>query len=149
VIETARRLRAHASELSALTRRQLDRVWLDAAESPGTLREVAARRVEAESRQSTTLDTFEFCLEHKDGKCVRPTTANEIDDVLVSSRDMATRLKFWEASKESGPALKPGLVDLRGLRNQVARHFDYPSYFDLQVAWYEMSTPEMMKMLED
>ncbi|MCX5787459.1 MAG: M2 family metallopeptidase [Elusimicrobia bacterium] len=149
VIETARRLRAHDSELSPLTRKQLERVWLYAAENPGTLPEASAERVEAESRQSSTMDSFPFCLERQGGKCVRPTTPNEIDDVLVSSRDLAVRLKYWNAAKESGPALKPGLIELRDLRNQVARAFEYPSYFDLQVAWYEMSTPEMMKMLED
>ena len=149
VIEKARRLRAHGAELSTLTRRRLERVWLNAAENPGTLPEVSAKRVEAESRQSSTMDSFPFCLEREGGKCVRPTTPNEIDDVLIASRDLSVRLKFWEAAKGSGPALKPGLIELQGLRNEVARAFEYPSYFDLQVAWYEMSTSEMMKMLED
>ena len=149
VIEKARRLRAHGAELSTLTRRRLERVWLNAAENPGTLPEVSAKRVEAESRQSSAMDSFPFCLEREGGKCVRPTTPNEIDDVLIASRDLSVRLKFWEAAKGSGPALKPGLIELQGLRNEVARAFEYPSYFDLQVAWYEMSTSEMMKMLED
>ena len=150
VIEKARGFLKRKAELDAQTVRQLERVWLMAAENPNDIPEVVAARVTAESKQSSTMDSFPFCLDKSaDGKtCARPTTANEIVDILVSSRDLGFRLKTWNASKESGPALKPGLVELRGLRNQVARHFDYPSYFDLQVAWYEMSTDEMMTLLE-
>lgn len=150
VIDRARRLLKDKAKLEPQTARQLERMWLMAAENPNDIPDVVAARVEAESKQSATLDSFPFCLEKSiDGKsCVRPTTANEIVNVLISSRDLSYRLRTWEASKESGVALKPGLIKLRGLRNEVARHFDYPSYFDLQVAWYEMPTDEMMRMLE-
>ena len=153
VIAEARELLKHKAELAPMTRRQLERVWLMAAENPNDIPEVVAKRVAAESKQSATMDSFAFCLERSgDGKtCVRPTTPNDIDDMLVSSRsaaDLPLRLKVWTASKEIGPSLKPGLLELRTLRNEVATHFGYPSYFDLQVAWYEMSTPEMMALLE-
>jgi peptidyl-dipeptidase A len=153
VIAQARELLKRKAELSPMTRRQLERVWLMAAENPNDIPDIVAKRVAAESRQSATMDSFAFCLERSgDGKtCVRPTTPNDIDDMLVSSRaaaDLPLRLKVWTASKEIGPSLKPGLLELRALRNQVATHFGYPSYFDLQVAWYEMSTPEMMELLE-
>ena len=36
--------------------------------------------------------------------------------------------------KEIGRPLKPGLVELVGLRNQVAREMGYKSYFALKVA---------------
>ncbi|MBI5238885.1 MAG: M2 family metallopeptidase [Elusimicrobia bacterium] len=151
VIEKTRGLLKRKTELDERTLRQLQRIWWLAAENPNDIPETVARRVEAESRQSSTLDSFPFCAERApDGKaCAKPTTANEIAEILASSStDVATHLDYWLASKESGPALKPGLVALRGLRNEVARHFDYPSYFDLQVAWYDMTAPEMMAMLE-
>src|SRR5262249_55324770 len=128
--------------------RELWRILLDAAESPGTIPDIVAARVEAESKQSSTLDSFQFCVERKDGRCVKPITANGIDDVLSSSRDLDERLAIWKASKESGPALKPGLIALRDLRNQVAKEMGYASYFDLQVADYGMTVPEMMAMLD-
>ena len=151
VIAQAREFLKHKSELPPQTVRELQRIWWMAAENPQDIPEIASRRVEAESKQSSAMDTFPFCAQRApDGKtCSQPTTANEIDDILASTATgVAEHLKYWLASKEIGAALKPGLVDLRGLRNEVARHFDYPSYFDLQVAWYEMSTPEMMAMLE-
>ncbi|MEK7742937.1 MAG: M2 family metallopeptidase, partial [Elusimicrobiota bacterium] len=77
----------------------------------------------------------------------RPATANEIDQLLVKSRDMEERLRVWKASKETGQALKAGLAELRDLRNQVARHFGYSSFHALQVADYGMSVREMDEML--
>lgn len=148
VIAKTKRLLERAGELDPVVVRQLRKIWLYAAENPGDLPETVAKRVEAESRQSTTLDSFQFCLERRGAECVRPTTANGIDELLVSTRDLSMRLRVWEASKETGPALKPGLVELRGLRNEVARHFGYPSYYDLQVADYGMSGPEMTAMLD-
>ena len=68
-------------------------------------------------------------LRPKPGKAAapagRPTTANEIDDILRKSRDLAERLRVWTASKEIGRPLKPGLVELVKLRNQVAREMGY------------------------
>ncbi len=56
-----------------------------------------------------------------------------IDNKLDQSTDLAERRKVWEASKESGPALKPGLVKLRDLRNGVAKELGHKDYFALQV----------------
>lgn len=147
VIETAREFLKARESLEPLVTRQLDRVLLNAAESPGTIPDVVAARVEAEGRQSSTLDSFQFCLERKGERCVRPASANDIDDTLDRSRDLEERLRVWNASKETGPALKPGLEDLQRLRNDVAREMGYASFFDLQVADYGMSTQEMMSML--
>lgn len=148
VIGETKSLLARRDALEPLQARQLDRVLLAAAEAPGTIPEIVERRVEAESRQSSTLDSFRFCLEREGDRCVKPITANGIDDVLDSSRDLKAREKVWNASKETGPALKPGLVDLQKLRNDVAREMGYPSFFDLQVADYGMTSDEMMAMLE-
>jgi peptidyl-dipeptidase A len=149
VIESARRLLLRPDDLDPLVAKQLRRVLLNAAESPGTVPRVVAARVEAESRQSAILDSFPFCLERAaGGACARPTTANGIDDLLRASRDVEERLRVWSASKETGPALKPGLVELRRLRNETARALGYASYFDLQVADYGMTVAEMSAMLD-
>ena len=58
------------------------------------------------------------------------------------------RQSAWEASKEIGKPLKPGLVQLQKLRNQVAREMKHSGYFALQVADYDMTDAEMMKMLD-
>jgi len=148
VIQSAKKFLARPWGLAPLDARQLKKILLYAAEAPGTIPDIVARRVEAEAKQSSILDSFPFCLEHQGDKCAKPVTANGIDGILDNSRDLAERLKAWRASKEDGPALKPGLVELQRLRNAVAKEMGYRSFFDLQVADYDMSVDEMMAMLE-
>ena len=79
------------------------------------------------------LNSFAFRLHGK------PITANQMDDLLKTSKDLAERQAVWEASKQSGPALKPGLVQLQKLRNSVAQELGYSDYFSLQVAGFGMT----------
>ncbi|HAH06482.1 MAG TPA: peptidase [Elusimicrobia bacterium] len=148
-IEQAKRYLARKAELKPLTVRQLRKIQLEAAENPATLPEIVAKRVEAESRQSSVMDSFQFCLQKStDGACSKPVTANDIDDLLLSTRDLSVRLQVWNASKETGPALKSGLAELQALRNAVARDFGFSSYFALQAADYGMTTAELSAMLD-
>jgi peptidyl-dipeptidase A len=142
LITEARELLTHEKELNEITVRQLKQLLLNAAEGPMTNPELVAKRVEAETKQASILNSFEFKL---NGKTV---TANDIDNLLEKSTDLAERKAVWEASKQSGPALKPNLLTLRDLRNGVAKEMKYPDYFTLQVSNYGMSTDEMLKMLE-
>jgi len=130
-------------DLNELTVRQLERLLLIASESPMTKPKLTAARIEAETAQASTLNSFEFKLA---GKTI---TANDIDNLLDSSADLAERRAVWEASKESGKALKDGLVKLRDLRNGVAQEMGYSDYFSLQVARYGMTTEEMLKLNGD
>lgn len=143
VINEAKALLEHAGELDKVTVRQLRQVLFNAAEGPMTDPALTTARIEAETRQASTMNGFEFKL---DGQ---PITPNEIDEQLEKLTDMAQRLAVWEASKQSGPALKPGLVELQGLRNGVAREMGYPDYFSLQTAKHDMTTPEMLKLHEE
>jgi len=142
LITEARALLEQKSHLKPITRRQLERVLLNAAEAPMTNPELVKARIAAETQQNSVLNGFAFNL---DGK---PITPNEIDNTLASSTNLAQRLAVWEASKQSGAALKPGLVKLQGLRNQVARELGHSDYFALQVASYGMTANEMV-VLQD
>jgi len=143
IINEAKELLQHRRELNELTWRQLDRVLLNAAEGPMTNPKLVTDRIAAETTQSSTLNGFEFKLH---GKTV---SANEIDNLLESSTDLAERQAVWESSKESGKALRPGLIKLRDLRNGVAQEMGYHDYFALQVARYGMTTEEMVKLNDD
>ena len=142
LIVEARALLEHAAELNEPTVLQLRQVLLNAAEGPMTNPELVAERVEAETAQASALNSFVFML---DG---RPITVNEIDERLITEKDLGRRLAIWEASKQSGPALKPGLVHLQALRNGVARELGYNDYFTLQAAGHAMTTPEVLEMQE-
>lgn len=143
VITEARELLAHKDALDDLTVRELNQVILNAAEFPMTNPQLVEDRVHAETLQSSVLNSFAFKLRGK------PVTANEIDDLLTSSTDLSERRAVWEASKESGKALKDGLVKLRGLRNGAAAELGFPDYFALEVAAYDMTTDEMVRMQDD
>jgi peptidyl-dipeptidase A len=140
-IEKARELLQSRNDLPALAARQLDRLLLQAAEYPGTIPDVVAARVEAESRQSSIQDGFEFRIGD------RKVTANDIDRILIESRDLEERRRAWEASKEIGKPLKPGLIELQKLRNTVAREMGFSSFHALQVADYDLSVQEMEELL--
>jgi len=143
LINEAKALLQHRAELKPLTALQLDRVILNAAEGPMTNPKLVADRVAAETQQASTLNSFVF---HLDNKVI---TANDIDDFLATNRNLSERRAVWEASKLSGPALKPGLVKLQKLRNGVAQELNYPDYFALQVAGYGMTTEEMVALQDN
>jgi peptidyl-dipeptidase A len=143
IIKEAKTLLLKRNELNELTVRELQQVLLNAAEGPMTNPKLVSDRIDAEVAQASTLNGYEFKLNGK------PITVNEIDNLLQSSTDLKERQAVWEASKESGKALRAGLIKLRDLRNGVARELDYPDYFSLQVAGYGMTTEEMIKMQDD
>jgi len=149
IIERARGLLEHEDALDDLTVRQLRFMLELAASAPMTNPELARARVQAESEQSARLDGFQFCLARDEaGACTQPVVTNDIDQVLVSSRDLDERLNAWRASKEVGPTLRDGLIELQGLRNGVAREMGYEDFFQFQVSNYGMSTAEMMELLD-
>jgi peptidyl-dipeptidase A len=143
IITETKALLLRRNELNDLTVRELEHALLNAAEGPMTNPQLVADRVAAETAQASTLNSFEFKLH---GKTI---TANGIDNLLQSSTDLAERQAVWEASKESGKALKAGLIKLRGLRNGVAQEMGYHDYFALEVAGYGMTTEEMVKLNDD
>ncbi|HEY9173186.1 MAG TPA: M2 family metallopeptidase, partial [Verrucomicrobiae bacterium] len=116
--------------------------------APGTIPDVVSARVAAEARQAATLDGFEFRWTPPGAAQPQAITANQIDEVLATSTNLTERLAVWRASKESGVALKPGLLQLRDLRNRVARELGFSSFFALQCANFGMSVDEM-KALTD
>jgi len=126
--------------LSPLQARQLDAMLYQAAEKPASAAAVVTERIAAEAAQTEKLYGFQFRLNRK------PVTANAIDDSLRVSRRLPARLAAWEASKEVGPVVKPGMLRLRELRNEVVSSLGYSDYFSYQVSDYGMSSDEMLRL---
>ena len=147
VIEKTRALLEKKDQLDRLQVRQLEKILLMAAHRPGTIPDVVEELIEAETRQNSLLYGFDFIMHDKRGKA-RKVSTNEIDRILVESRDLDERLEAWEASKKVGKVLKDGLADLQRLRNRVAREMGYSSFFALEVADYGMSVDEMMALMD-
>ena len=148
VIENSRAFLASRAQLPELEFRQLDKVLLNAAESPDTIPEIVERRISSEAKLKAILDGFTFCLDARGPKCSQPITANRIDEALASLNNLDQRRLMWETSKQTGPALRKGLLEVRDLRNRVAQELGYSSYFHLQVADYGMSVDELMKLMD-
>lgn len=150
VIAATRRCLKASKQLLPIEIKQLHSILLRAGGSPGTIPQVVAARVAAESHQASVQDGFSYCAvaRGKDGTCAKPMIANEIDKGLQKLTDVGERAKLWNESKEIGRPLKAGLIELQRLRNQVAREMGYSSFFGLQVADYGMTVPEMMKLLD-
>lgn len=140
LILEAQDLLKHKKDLKEATWRQLEWVLLNAAEGPMTNPRLTADRIDAETLQASIMNGFTWKL---DGK---PISANQIDEILGSSTDLAQRKAVWEASKENGVALRANLLKLRDLRNGCAKELGYPDYFALQVARHGMTSQEMVDM---
>ena len=86
--------------MQPLTVRELKQVLLNAAEYPMTNPFLVSRRIQAETRQASMMNSFQFKYKGK------PITANQIDDLLSTSTDLNERKAVWEASKEIGATLR-------------------------------------------
>ncbi|HPF70581.1 MAG TPA: M2 family metallopeptidase [Candidatus Krumholzibacteria bacterium] len=147
VIDALRGLRTR-SDLTPLQDREVDAAWGLASKYPATRPEVVDHVIKLAAVLSDSLYGHVYRL-RLPGKPVRTVTPNDIDALLVSSRDLAERRAVWECSKQVGPKLKDGLADLRSGRNELARHMGYSSYFGLETANYGMSADQMRALMDE
>ena len=141
-IERIKGYLGHRAELDPIQLRRLEIMQYNAADAPQTIPDVVRERLVAENAQLEQLYGFQFSLNGK------PTTPNAIDDILHTSTDLAQRRAAWEASKEVGRALKPGMVKLRDLRNRGVKSMGYPDFFAYHVSDYGMSADEMLHLTD-
>jgi len=141
-IETIRGYLDGGGEVTPIQRRQLERMHYEAAEGPQTVPDVVRARVAVETEQNERLYGFTFTLDDE------PITPNEIDGLLRESTDLDERRAVWESSKDVGAVLKPGMLELRDLRNETVRALGYPDFFSYQVSDYDMSTEEMLALTD-
>ena len=129
-------------ELTSLQVIRLEKMLYMAAEGPQTIPDLVAERIAAEAEQVENLFGFEYRLRG------RPITPNEMDQLLRTATDLSERRAVWEASKEVGPVLKPGIVRLRDLRNETVRALGYSDFFAYQVSDYGLSTDQMLRLTD-
>src|SRR5438046_4569843 len=96
IITEARDLLTHEKELTPLSVRQLKQLLLNAAEGPMMNPDLVAKRVEAETKQASVLNSFEFKL---NGQKI---TANEIDDKLEKSTELEERKAVGKPPRNLG-----------------------------------------------
>ena len=141
-INTIRGFLAAASVVTPLQKRQLEAMLYNAGTGPQTVADVVRRRIAADAAQTEKLYGYRFTVNG------REVTPNQIDSVLRNSDNLADRRAFWEASKAIGSTLKPGIVELRSLRNQTVQGLGYPDFFTYQVSDYGMTADEMLQLTD-
>ncbi len=141
-IERAKKLLDRKDHLTDIQKKQLDVILYAAANNPQTIADVVNKRIKAETDQTQLLYGFQYTVSG------RKVSTNEIDEILKKETDLPKRLDVWNASKEVGKPLKPGLVQLRDLRNQTVRELGYNDYFSYQVSDYNMTAEEMMQTMD-
>ncbi|MGI9042827.1 MAG: M2 family metallopeptidase [Gemmatimonadaceae bacterium] len=141
-IATIRGFLAAADVVTPIQRTQLEAMLYNAGNGPQTVAEVVRRRIAADAAQNQKLYGYRFTVAGQE------VTPNQIDSVLRNSSNIADRRAYWEASKAIGPTLKPGIVELRGLRNQTVQALGYPDFFTYQVSEYGMSADEMLQLTD-
>ncbi|GAA4050288.1 M2 family metallopeptidase [Hymenobacter glaciei] len=140
-IQQLRDLLKHRDELNGLQIKQLETALYNAANNPQTVADVVKARIKAEAAQTEKLYGFDYKYA---GKSV---TTNDLDELLRKETNPAKRQQIWEASKTIGPTLKPGLLNLRDLRNQTVQALGYPDYFTYQASDYGLTRDEMMALV--
>jgi peptidyl-dipeptidase A len=140
-INDAKKFLEQKAKLDSIQVRQLEVILYNAGSDPQTVESLVKEKIKASIAQTEKLFGYNF---HIDDKAV---TANDIDQILRTEKDLQKRLKAWTASKEVGKELKDGLVNLRRLRNATVQALNYPDYFSYQVSDYGMTSAEMMEMM--
>ncbi|MBS1783759.1 MAG: M2 family metallopeptidase [Bacteroidetes bacterium] len=141
-ISQAKKYLSDTANLTPIQKKQLEIILYAAANNPQTIADVVKQRIKAETEQTQILYGYQYIL---DGKKV---STNEIDDLLKKENNVGKRLDAWNASKEIGKTLKPGLVNLRELRNKTVRELGYNDFFSYQVSDYNMKTNDMMQTMD-
>lgn len=140
-IENAKKYLADKN-CSAIQKKQLEIMLYAAANNPQTIADIVKQRIKAENEQTQKLYGFQYML---NGKKV---STNDLDDILKNENNLEKRLAAWNASKEVGPSLKTGLLNLRDLRNKTVQALGYHDYFSYQVSDYNMKADEMMQTMD-
>lgn len=141
-IQKAQEYLKFEKELTPLQVKQLKKILYMAAANPESADSIVKKLIKAGTAQTEKLYGYKFMMEGKE------ITPNDIDSILAQVSDTNARRKAWEASKAVGAELKPGLVNLRDLRNNVVKGLGYPDFFTYQVSDYGMTTDEMLQLLK-
>ncbi len=141
-IDNARKYLEQKAKLTEIQVKQLELMLYMAANNPQTIADVVKQRIKAENEQTRQLYGYQYMVAGK------KVSTNDIDDMLKKETDINKRLVAWESSKEIGKSLKPGLVNLRDLRNKTVQALGYHDYFTYQVSDYGMKSDEMMQTMD-
>ena len=78
----------------------------------------------------------------------RPAGENDLKDVLRTEPSVARRMAAWDATKQVGAAMAPGIRRLVALRNQGAREMGYPDFWRMSMELQEIDSNWLLVMFD-
>lgn len=79
----------------------------------------------------------------------REVSMNDIREILKKETDSEIRKAAWEAQKQVGETVAPGLIELVRLRNQVARELGFDNYFEMSLETQEQNEEELTELFAE
>lgn len=73
---------------------------------------------------------------------------NQVRDILKTSTLSERRQEVWEAAKELGKKVEPGLKKLVALRNRAAKNLGFANYHSMQLALREQNGGDLVKLFD-
>ena len=125
-----------------LLKRQIEVMYLamlDKQVEPTLLAQITGVEKEVEQAFNTYRGTV-------DGKQV---THNQVEDILEQSTDSAKLRAAWEAQKGVGPVVAPKLLQLVGLRNQVAKKLGFRDFYAMRLAKSELNEEKLLALFDE
>lgn len=74
---------------------------------------------------------------------------NEIEDILVNSKDSKELKEAWFASKEIGAAVGEDVIELVKLRNEIAKSLGFSNYHEMSLKISDQDPEEIVKILDE
>ena len=74
---------------------------------------------------------------------------NTLDDLLLSSHDVALRREAWEASQTVGAAVSERVLQLVRLRNREARRLGFADFYVMGLELQELNPDRLFALLDD
>ena len=76
-------------------------------------------------------------------------STNDINKILVESKDLDLRKKAWEASKAIGEIVYPDLIKLVKIRNKIAKSLGFKNYHSMQLELNEQSEAQITAIFDE
>ncbi len=76
-------------------------------------------------------------------------SANEIEDILITSQDVAQRREAWAASKSIGAQVAEKVLQLVRLRNREAQRLGFANYYAMGLALEELDETRLFALLDE
>ena len=137
-----RALRERTDITDPLVKRQIELMYLSML-SKQVEPDMLARINALEKQVTQLFNTYRGTV---DGQKV---SQNQIEDILEQSTDSARLRAAWEAQKGVGPAVAPKLLELVGLRNQVARELGFRDFYAMSLAESELDEDRLLALFDE